>query len=180
MTQAVPGAWVTQPDVYRRQMEEKLAGRAPLEVLGQTADVLEAIVARHPAATMRARPFAGKWTPNEIIGHLSDSEWVYGYRLRLILCETEPTILGMDQDLWVAGQRHNERAPKELVTMFRQLRVHNLAIWRQTSEADLKRVGQHNERGAESLGTMLRMLAGHDLHHIDQIERYLVAEQKSQ
>jgi hypothetical protein len=20
----------------------------------------------------------GKWTPNEIIGHLTDSEWVYG------------------------------------------------------------------------------------------------------
>jgi len=32
-------------------------------------------------------------TPNEVIGHLTDSEWVYGYRLRLILCEDDPASL---------------------------------------------------------------------------------------
>ena len=33
----------------------------------------------------------------------------------------------------------------------------------------------HDERGPESLDTMLRMYAAHDLHHIDQINRYLEA-----
>jgi hypothetical protein len=46
-------------------------------------------MAKHSAEVLRARPFEGKWTPNEIIGHLTDSEWVYGYRLRLILSDDD-------------------------------------------------------------------------------------------
>ena len=178
MTQTQAGAWITNPDAYRKKMEGLLGDRDPIAVMSQTADVLAKIVQQHSPKVMRTRPFPGKWTPNEVIGHLTDTEWVYGYRVRLILCEDRPTILGMDQDLWVAGQRHNERDPKELVEMFRALRQYNLFVWRQMGSNELARVGQHNERGAESLGQMLRMEAGHDLSHIDQISRYLDAVRK--
>ena len=178
MTQTQAGTWITNPDAYRKKMEGLLGDRDPITVMSQTADVLAKIVQQHSAKTMRTRPFPGKWTPNEVIGHLTDTEWVYGYRVRLILCEDRPTILGMDQDLWVAGQCHNDRDPKELVEMFRALRQYNLLVWRQMGSSELSRVGQHNERGAESLGQMLRMEAGHDLSHIDQINRYLDAARK--
>ncbi|MBI4719482.1 MAG: DinB family protein [Planctomycetes bacterium] len=175
MTQTQAGAWVSNPDAYRKKLEGLLGGREPLSVLSQTADVLARFVKENSAAVLRTRPFPGKWTPNEVIGHLTDSEWVYGFRMRLILCEDEPTILGMDQDLWVAGQRYNDREPADLVAMFRALRQFNLTIWKQMRPADMNRVGNHNERGPESLGMMFRMLAGHDLSHIDQITRYLQA-----
>ena len=141
-------------------------------------DALARIVEQHSAKLMRTRPFPGKWTPNEVIGHLVDSEWVYGYRMRLILCEDRPTILGMDHDLWVAGQRHNDREPKELVETFRAMRQFNLSVWGRLGPQELARVGHHNERGAESLGRLLRMIPGHDLSHIDQINRYLDAARK--
>ena len=114
-TQTHPGAWISDPDAYRRKLDGFLGNRDPFTVLSQTADTLARIVADAPAKLLRTRPFPGKWTPNEIIGHLTDSEWVYGFRTRLILCEDKPTILGMDQDLWVAGQRHNDREPRDLV-----------------------------------------------------------------
>ncbi len=178
MTQIQTGVWITDPDAYRKKMEGLLGDRDPITVMSQTADVLARVVQQHSAKIMRTRPFPGKWTPNEVIGHLTDTEWVYGYRVRLIFCEDEPTILGMDQDLWVSGQKHNEREPKDLVDMFRALRQHNLFVWRQLGPKEKSRVGQHNERGAESLGQMLRMEAGHDLSHIDQINRYLEAIKK--
>ena len=174
MTQTA-GAWIADPEAYRKKLEGLLGRRDPFEVMSGTAEVLNDIVHKHTTAQMRSRPFEGKWTPNEVIGHLVDSEWVYGFRMRLILSEDAPKILGMDQELWVAAQRHNERDPMDLVNTFRDLRGHNLAIWRQMKPADLNRVGVHNERGNESLGMMLRMLAGHDLSHIDQITRYLSA-----
>jgi hypothetical protein len=146
--------------------------------LAETTSTLPDIVGKHSAAVLRTRPFEGKWTPNEIIGHLTDSEWVYGYRLRLILCENDPAILGTSQDLWVAALRHNEREPSELVEIFRTMRLFNLALWGRTLPEDLKRTGQHNERGPESLGVMLRLLAGHDLSHLDQITRYIQAVQQ--
>jgi hypothetical protein len=175
MTEAQAGQGVSDAQAYREKMFKLLGDRNPLEVLAQTASTMADIVRKHSAAVLRSRPFDGKWTPNEVIGHLADSEWVYGYRLRLILCEDNPTILGMNQDLWVAGQRHNEREPSELVEMFRTMRQLNLALWQRMSPTDLKRTGQHNERGPESLGVMLRMLAGHDLSHLDQMTRYIQA-----
>ncbi|MFB3816258.1 MAG: DinB family protein [Candidatus Methylomirabilales bacterium] len=169
------GLQVSDPQAYREKMFRLLGDRDPLGVMAETAAALADIVRKHPATLLRARPFEGKWTPNEIIGHLVDSEWVYGFRLRLILCEDNPTILGMNQDLWVAGQRHNEREPSELVETFRTMRQLNLALWKRVFPADLQRTGQHNERGPESLGVMLRLLAGHDLSHLDQIARYIAA-----
>ena len=178
MTSAHSGLSLSAPEAYRDKLFNLLAGRDPIEVMGQTASILADIVARNPAAVLRARPFEGKWTPNEIIGHLTDSEWVYGYRLRLILCEDDPAILGTNQKSWVASLRHNEREPSELIEIFRTLRMFNLAVWRRMSPEDLNRTGRHNERGPESLGTTLRMLAGHDLSHLDQITRYIRAVQQ--
>jgi len=175
MTPAQPGLEVSAPRTYREKLFNLLAGRDPIEVLAQTASTLADIVARHPVEVLRGRAIPGKWTPNEIIGHLTDSEWVYGYRLRLILCEDEPAILGFRQDAWVASQRHNEREPSELVEMFRTLRLLNLSVWRRISPQDFERSGQHNERGAESLAVMVRLLAGHDLSHLHQISRYMHA-----
>ena len=175
MTPAQPGLEVSDPSAYREKLLNLLAARDPIEVLGQTASTLADVVARHPAEVLRRRASQGQWTPNEIIGHLTDSEWVYGYRVRLILCEDEPAILGIRQDAWVASQRHNDREPSELVEIFRTLRGFNLAVWRRMSPEDFERKGQHNERGAESLAAMLRLLAGHDLSHLNQISRYIHA-----
>jgi len=175
MTQAQPGLELSAPSTYREKLFSLLAGRDPIELLERTASALAGIVAGHPAEFLRARAIPGRWTPNEIIGHLADIEWVYGYRLRLMLCEEEPAIRGFRQDAWVASLRHNEREPSELVEVFRTLRVLNLSVWERMSPEDLQRIGQHNERGAESLAMMLRLLAGHDLSHLDQISRCIQA-----
>jgi len=175
MTTVQAGLSVPDPRAYRERLFTLLGDRNPLEVLEQTASTLAEIVRTHSETVLRTRPFEGKWTPNEIIGHLADCEWVYGYRLRLILCEDNPIIPGTNQDLWVAAQRHNEREPSELVEMFRTMRRFNLAFSKPMSPVDLKRTGQHNERGPESLAVMLRMLAGHDFSHLDQITRYIRA-----
>jgi hypothetical protein len=175
MTAGQPGLEVSAPSTYREKLFNLLANRDPIEVLGQTASTLAGIVARHPAEVLRGRAIQEKWTPNEIIGHLTDSEWIYGYRFRLILCEDEPAILGYRQDVWVDSLRHNEREPSELVEIFQTLRLLNLSVWRRLSPVDLQRSGQHNERGEESLAVMLQLLAGHDLSHLHQIRRYMQA-----
>lgn len=175
MANSVADLCITNPDAYREKLYGLLGDDDPIEVLSRTADALAAFVRDNAPEHLRARPFEGKWTPNEIIGHLLDVEWTFGFRLRYIRCEDQPTILGMDQNLWVSQQRHNERDPADLVAAFRPLREENVHSWRALTPADLERTGNHVERGPESLGQMLRMEAGHDLSHIDQIRRYLKA-----
>jgi hypothetical protein len=165
----------SDPAVYRENLLRLLGERDALEVARQTASTLAGIVREHEAAVLRTRPFEGKWTPNEVMGHLTDGEWVYGYRLRLVLCEDAPSIQRTSQDRWVAGLGHNDREPQEHVESFRALRSLNLELWRRLSAGDLERTGVHNERGPESLATMLRMMAGHDLSHLEQIARLIQA-----
>jgi len=166
---------VESAQVYREKMFAMLGDHDPLEILSQTADRLREIIEKHSATVLQSRSFPGQWTANEVIGHLSDGEWVYGYRLRMVLCEEKPIIVGTKQDSWVASLRHNEREPSDLVQIFGRLRHLNLAVWRRISRADLERIGLHNERGPESLDTMLRLLAGHDLSHLVQIARCVQA-----
>ena len=168
-----PSLCVSDPQAYRQNLLKLLGERNPVEVLAETPGELSVIARQHSPSTLRTRPYEGKWTPNEIIGHLTDGEWVYGCRLRLILSEDDPPILGTNQDLWVARQRHNERDPTELVETFGILRQFNLELLKRLSPDELKRTGRHDERGPESLGLMLHMLAGHDLSHVNQINRYL-------
>lgn len=178
MTIAQSGRSISDPNAYRGNLFTRLGDRNPLHVIEQTASTLADVVRTHSPAVLRARPFADKWTPNEIIGHLVDGEWVSGYRLRLTLCEDAPAILGMNQDRWVAGLQHNECDASALVDAFRAMRELNLAVWRRLSPAELERTGRHNERGPESLAVMLRMLAGHDLSHLEQLARYVQAAQQ--
>jgi len=179
MSSAQTGLSVSDPQAYRERLFTLIAGRDPLEVMGETAAKLAEIVASHSLPVLRSRPFPGKWTPNEIIGHLADTEWVYGYRQRMILSEENPPISGTKQDLWVSALHYNQCEPTQLVKEFRTLREFNLALWRRSSPEELKRVGQHNERGTESLAVIVRMIAGHDLSHLQQIRRYIEAVQQS-
>ena len=160
---------------YRKRVLGFLGNQDPIQVLGRTADVLGEIVRKNDRKRLQVRPIEGKWTPCEVIGHLCDCEWVYGYRARLILCEEHPAIQGMDQDLWVAGQHYNEREPIELAEEFRHLRKHNLRLWLSLNPQELARTGQHSERGPESLGLLRTLMAGHDLLHLDQLKRLLMA-----
>ena len=178
-TQQADPLWITDPDAYIRRMRELVGDRDPRDVLAETPDTIAKVVDANAPSRLQARPYPGKWTPNEIIGHLVDVEWVYAYRMRMILCQDAPPITGYDQDTWVAAQKHNDRNPGELLEAFRSLRGLNLARWRRLGPEDLKRYGEHAERGRETLGTMLVMLAGHDLWHIDQLNRYVAALDRS-
>ena len=160
---------------YRKRIEQALGARDPLAVLAETPRLLAAIVGRHTAAQLRTRPFAGKWTPTEIIGHLGDAEWAWGWRIRAVLGQERAVLTGYDQEAWVAAQAHNDRKPGELLEMFIALRHFNVDLWRLVGAHRLDRVGLHAERGPETLAQMLRLHAGHDLLHLDQITRYLAA-----
>jgi uncharacterized damage-inducible protein DinB len=113
----------------------------------------------------------GKWSIAGVLQHLADSELVWGYRLRKVLAEDRPRLIGYDQDLW-ADRLHYDRADAEsALALFAPLRLSNLRLLDGASDADMERMGVHAERGDESVRHMVRLYAGHDLVHRRQIER---------
>lgn len=126
------------------------------------------------------RPAEGKWSIKEVLAHLADGEMVMGTRLRYIAAMDRPTIVGYDQDAFIANLCYDALDAAELFDAFATLRAMNIALFRRLPDEAFARVGMHSERGEESLSTMLHLYAGHDRVHEEQIEkiREVVASKK--
>lgn len=146
----------------------------PGTVLAGTPDKLAELAARFPEPLFHRQALQGKWTPCQILGHLCDVEWIFGYRLRTILADGTPLLQGADQEKWAAAQHWNARPLKRLLEAFSQLRRINLDFWEGLAEDDHAKAGRHAEADVLlSIGLLQRILAGHDLSHLGQINRYL-------
>lgn len=163
---------VLTPSAYQQSLLAALGDADPAEAQATTPGELRAIAAQ-AGDRLRTRPAEGEWSALELIGHIHDGELISSARYRWILAHDEPTLIGYDQDRWVAGLRHNDADPEELLSVFEALRAANLALWRRTPETDRGRIGMHAERGPESYDLTFRLIAGHDRVHLDQIRRTL-------
>ncbi len=165
---------VQSPDEYRRQLLDLLGQDDPAAVQAATAARLRELV-QEAGPHLRVRPEPREWSVLECLGHLVDSELTTAARVRWILAEDQPDIVGYDQDLWVDGLRHRDDDPDDLLALFEAVRRANLRLWAARPPADRERVGIHRERGPESYGLIVRLAAGHDRFHIAQAERALAA-----
>ena len=150
-----------------------LGSREPIDVLAETSESLEDIVAQHSIEELQRRTDES-WTGVEILGHLTDMEWIFGFRARTILCDDKPRLPEIDQNAWVSVQRPNDWPPEQVIVDFRALRGVNLQMWKRMTESDLERTGEHVGAGITiSLGTLLRVHAGHDIRHLNQLHTAL-------
>jgi uncharacterized damage-inducible protein DinB len=155
-------AYVNKIDAYR-------AGRDPIRLMKTGPDKVARAVRGLNTAQLRKRPAKGKWCIAEILGHLVDTEVVYGYRYRLALSQPGSPIQGYDQHTWAEQLRHARRNPTTMLEQIRTLRQVNLDLVLSMPRRTWARYGRHNERGNESVRRTLELIAGHDLNHLDQI-----------
>ncbi len=165
---------VADPRGYQNHLLSLLGDDEPAAVQSATPGALRKLVAE-AGAGLRGRPVPGEWSVIECVGHILDAEVVCAARYRWILAHDAPTLIGYDQDRWVARLRHAEADPDELLATFEALRSANVALWARTSGDERARVGRHEERGPESFELTFRLIAGHDRFHLDQARRGLAA-----
>jgi hypothetical protein len=148
-----------------------LEGRDPLTVAATTPARLVGLIRGLGRRQLTNRPAPGKWSIQEIIGHLADTEMVMACRARWIAFEEKPTLVPFDQDRWAAGRAREEEPLPETLERFRLLRKSQLRLFRAASKKDFNRTGFHPERGNVTLQEQLETVAGHDLNHLLQIRR---------
>jgi hypothetical protein len=156
---------------YTSALLELLGPRDPLDVLRSTPAAISVVVSGLTPAQIEAPERPGKWAIRDVVQHLGDAEMVVGVRLRMVLAQERPPLIGYDQDIWVERLRYREVPFADALEQFALIRRVNLRLWAGLTDADLTRVGVHNERGEESLGFMRNIHAGHDLAHLRQLSR---------
>jgi len=57
-------------------------------------------LAKVPAAARKWRPAPSEWSTHEVICHCADSETTSYSRIRYVLAEKDPLIVGYDQEEW--------------------------------------------------------------------------------
>ena len=139
----------------------------PLAVLQATPAILAQAAAGTDEAHLRRRPSPTQWSVAEILVHLSETEMVIGYRVRVILGASGGPIQAFDQDKW--AERYDRMSVATALAMQRGLREGNLALYRSLTPEEWQRFGIHSERGKETVERVVRLAAGHDLNHIQQI-----------
>ena len=163
---------ILSPEAYRASLLAALGEDDPAIAQAETAAAIRALILE-AGERLRTRPAPGEWSALECIGHIFDGELVVSARVRWILAEDEPDIVGYDQALWVAELRHNEDDPALLLATFEAIRAANLDLWARRPVTDRQRVGRHRERGPESYDMTFRLAAGHDRIHLAQARRAL-------
>jgi hypothetical protein len=132
-------------------------------------EVVDALTGADDAA-LDKRPGPGTWSAREIVHHLADSEMTSAIRLRRLLAEDDPTIVGYDQDAF-ARTLHYDRPIAASLEAFRWARESSAEILDRLSEAEWLRAGTHSEAGPYSVTRWLQIYADHARGHAAQIRR---------
>jgi len=106
----------------------------------------------------------GKWTVQEVVAHIADSERVFSYRA-LRFGRADPTPLaGFDQEVWMPHCHASSRRWTDLVDELRVVRAASLHLFRSFEPEDWLRRGVAS--GAEvTVRALAWVVAGHELHH---------------
>jgi hypothetical protein len=161
---------------YIQRISGYAEGKQPLAVQAATTKRLARLIAGVSPAKLRKRPAPDKWSVNEILAHLAETEIVGSFRMRLILGAPGTPIVAFDQDAWVISGHYEKRDPRKSLEQFRILREANLALLKSLTPEQWKHFGMHSERGQETIEHIVRMFAGHDINHLQQVERILAGK----
>ena len=160
---------------YVQRMVTLVGDRDPLEVLCSTAAKLRAATSSIGPEQVAIPEAEGKWSVLQVLQHLADSEFAFGFRFRLTLGQEQPRLEGFDQDGWMKRLRYSGGDATLFLAAFEAMRSFNILLYRTVDATDLSRTATHAERGVESLAHMLVMNAAHDIAHTRQIERIIAA-----
>ncbi len=151
---------------YAKLIDEYLAGPKALRaaVEGMTDEQLD------------ARPFPDKWTTREVVAHLADFDPIIADRMKRVIAEDEPTVLGADQTAYAKRLAYDKRDVGEELAIIELTRSQMAKILRTLKPEDYQRIGNHNERGPF---TLENLLAGSGVNHIANHLRFIEEKKKA-
>ena len=116
-------------------------------------------------------PELGRWTIQQVVLHLCDSDLVYSDRMKRVIAEENPTLQGYDENRWVAGLHYAEQSAEDAVALLATARRQTARILRALPESAFARAGNHTEYGKRSLAQLVEGAVKHLDHHIGFIHR---------
>ncbi|HKV24039.1 MAG TPA: DinB family protein [Candidatus Acidoferrum sp.] len=105
-----------------------------------------------------------KWSLNQVVGHITDTERIFAYRALRIGRGDQTPIEGFEQDDYARDASFNQRSLADLAAEFSAVREATLALFRSLAEEAWSRRGIASKNEV-SVRALAYIIAGHELHH---------------
>jgi hypothetical protein len=146
-----------------------------IEQYGRGPARLREALAKAPQEALQWRPEPGRWSAHEVVVHCADAETNAALRIRYLVAEKEPIVVGYDQDAWARLFDYHAQSLEEALAATAAARGRTVPLLRRMTDADWAKAGRHTESGPYTAEDWLRIYAVHLEGHARQIERNVEA-----
>jgi hypothetical protein len=136
---------------------------------------LRAALATVPSSAMTWRPALDQWSAHEVVCHCADSETNAAARIRYLVVEKDPLIVGYDQDAWAAVLDYHGQPLESALATVDAVRANTAALLRRLPPEAWLKEGRHTESGRYTAEDWLGIYAEHLEIHARQIESNVAA-----
>ena len=159
-------------DKYFSFYIEKVESQNVIEVLMAQESLVKKIYKNLSEEQKKYQYAVGKWTPQQILGHLTDTERIFGYRALCIARGEKQSLPGFNENEYMDASHFNEIPFESLLEQYRLVRESSIALFSSFSEEVASRIGIANGHEV-SARALVCMIAGHERHHLNILkERY--------
>jgi uncharacterized damage-inducible protein DinB len=141
--------------------------------LGRQLDNTLSLLRGLSEAQADSRYASDKWSIKEVIGHIIDTERIFGHRAFRFARNDQTPLPGFEQNDYVREADFGNRRLGDLAEELEHVRRSNLHLFRSLDDMAWLRRGIANNNEV-SVRALAHIIAGHETHHIQIIQtRYL-------
>jgi hypothetical protein len=115
---------------------------------------------------LNAFPLPGTWSIQQIVLHLMDSDLIASDRMKRVIAEENPTLIGFDESAFANRLRYDKLDPHVAADLFQKNRQLTAVILCDLPEEAFARIGTHSEAGPLTLGDLIETYVNHLAHHL--------------
>jgi hypothetical protein len=130
------------------------------------ADSLSRAIAGLTRDDLLALPVPGTWSIQQIVLHLMDSDLISSDRMKRVIAEENPTLIGYDESVFARGLFYEALDAGLASDIFAKNRRLTAEILRRVPEEAFDRFGTHSERGRVTLTQLVQGMIDHLDHHL--------------
>jgi uncharacterized damage-inducible protein DinB len=127
------------------------------------------VVSGLTAEQLRTRPVPGRWSTLEVVCHLVDSDQAWCQRMKRVIAEERPLIVGYDETRFTATLDYELRDLEEELALLEGMRRQMARILSSAPDEVWSRTCVHTERGLMTLEEMLEAEVEHIPHHVRHV-----------
>ena len=140
--------------------------RRQIDNFERGADLIRAAVSGLGQPDLLAFPVPGTWSIQQVVVHLLDSDLIAVHRMKRIVAEEAPLLIGYDETKFAAALGYDEQPLDEVIDLFDRNRRLFVPVLRGLPDGAFGRWGVHNHRGRVTLGELVGDYVAHVEHHL--------------